>query len=180
VGELVDITAKANFRALGARFGKQTPRVANAIAAADAATLAGALNAGSATVDVDGESIALSPDEVLLTEAPRAGWAVASDAGLTVALDLEVTPELRRAGIARDVVRVVQESRKTLGLDVSDRIELWWRGDGELAEAMREHGDRIADEVLAVRYAEGRPNADVAPHTDAELGLTWWLRPAAS
>jgi len=180
VGELVDITAKANFRALGARFGKQTPRVADAIAAAGAATLAAALNTGLATVDVDGESIALSPDEVLLTETPRAGWAVASDAGLTVALDLEVTPELRRAGIARDVVRVVQESRKTLGLDVSDRIELWWRGDGELAEALREHGERVADEVLAVRYAEGRPSADIAPHTDAELGLTWWLRPAAS
>ena len=66
----------------------------------------------------------MSADEVLLTETPREGWAVATEAGETVALDLTVTPELRRAGLAREVVRLVQEARKTGGLEVTDRIDL--------------------------------------------------------
>jgi isoleucyl-tRNA synthetase len=179
-GELVDVSAKGNFRALGARFGKQTPKVAAAIAAADAAALAQALAAGSATVDVDGEPVEVTPDEVLLTETPRAGWAVASEAGATVALDLEVTPELRRAGLARDAVRLFQESRKTGGLDVADRIELWWEAEGDVGEALREHAARVADEVLAVTFAAGPPPVDMAPCHDQELALTWWLRTAGS
>ncbi len=179
-GELVDVAAKANFRALGARFGKRTPAIAAAIASADAATLGRELAAGEASVDVDGERIELTADDVFLTETPRSGWAVASEAGLTVALDLEITPELRRAGLARDVIRALQESRKSAGLDVSDRIELWWQAEGEVAEAIREHAGRIGDEVLAVQVTEGRPHADVAPHDDQELGLAWWLRAAGS
>ena len=58
----------------------------------------------------------MSADEVLLTETPREGWAVATEGGETVALDLAITPELRRAGLAREVVRLVQEARKTSGL----------------------------------------------------------------
>ena len=70
--------------------------------------------------------MALSPDEVIITETPREGWSVASDAGATVALDLEITPELRRAGLARDAIRLIQEARKNSGLDVADRIAVRW------------------------------------------------------
>ncbi len=139
-GDLVDTSVKGNFRALGKRFGKRTATVAAAIAAADAAALAAALREGPATVAVDGEHVEVTADEVLVTETPRTGWAVATRAGETVALDLEITPELRRAGLVRDAVRLVQEGRKASGLDVSDRIELWWSADGELAEALREGG----------------------------------------
>ncbi|MEP7055723.1 MAG: isoleucine--tRNA ligase [Actinomycetota bacterium] len=182
-GDLIDFAAKGNFRTLGARFGKRTPLIAAAIAAADAASLARDLATGSAAVDVEGERIELGADEVLLVETPRSGWAVASEAGLTVALDLEITPGLLRAGLARDAVRAVQESRKLTGLDVADRIELWWRADGkradgELAAALREHSSRLAEEVLATQCTEGSPPVDIAGHEDAELGLRWWLRPA--
>jgi isoleucyl-tRNA synthetase len=91
---------------------------------------------------------------------------------------LELTPELRRAGLVRDAVRLIQDGRKTNGLDVSDRIELWWTAAGELAEALREGSSRLADEVLAVEVTEGRPTADLKPHEDGELGLTFWLRVA--
>ena len=74
-----------------------------------------ALKNGLVPVVVDGEKVELSPDEVIVTETPREGWSVASDAGATVALDLEITPELRLAGLARDVIRLVQEARKTSG-----------------------------------------------------------------
>jgi isoleucyl-tRNA synthetase len=167
----VDVTVKPNFRALGARFGKDTPRVAAAVTAA---------GCRGGLLDVPGlGQVTIEPDEVVVTETPRSGWAVATEAGVTVALDLTVTPELRRAGLAREAVRLLQESRKSSGLAVTDRIEVWWEaGAGELAAALGEHGERVADEVLAVSFVAGRPAVDMAPHRDAELGLTWWLRPA--
>jgi isoleucyl-tRNA synthetase len=179
-GDLVDVTAKANFRSLGRRYGKRVQQVAAAVAEADAAALSAALRAGTATVEVDGEQVELGPDDVVVTETPRSGWAVSTAHGETVALDLELTPELRRAGLVREAVRLVQDARKGSGLEVSDRIELWWQADGDLAEALREGSGRLAEEVLAVSVEEGPPIADVAPHEDADLGLVFWLRAAGA
>ena len=178
--DLVEHSAKGNFRTLGKRFGAQTPAVAAAVAAADAGQLAASLrDTGSAVVTVDGTDVTVSPDEVVVTETPKEGWAVVTDAGETVALDLELTPELRRAGLAREVVRLVQEARKTSGFDVTDRVALRWQAEGELAEALREHADLVAGEVLAVRFEEGGFEAEDAPadrpgaatHHDEGLGL---------
>jgi isoleucyl-tRNA synthetase len=180
-GSFVDTTAKANFRALGRRLGKAVQGVAKAIAAADAAALSGSLRAtGTATVEVDGQPVTLSPDEVIITEAPKQGWAVASSGGATVALDLALTPELRRAGLARDAIRQIQEARKTSGLDVSDRIVLrYLPTEDDTALALTEHADLVAEEVLATDYATGEPTWDGArTFTDDTIGLSFWLRKA--
>ena len=109
---------------------------------ADAAALSAALREGNASVEVEGETIALDPEEVIITETPREGWSVASDSGATVALDLEISPELRRAGLARDAIRLIQEARKNSGLDVADRIALRWQSaDEEVSLALAEHAD---------------------------------------
>ncbi len=162
--DLVDHTVKPNFRALGKRFGKSTPAVAAAITAADPAWLADEMtSAGTALVTVAGETVALQPDDVIITQTPRSGWTVASDAGETVALEVTITPELRREGLAREFIRLVQDERKNAGLEVSDRISLWWEAaDAEFAEALTEHGAMIAGEVLAVNYAQGRPEGGAA------------------
>ncbi len=177
-GSLVDTTAKANFRALGKRFGKGVQAVAKAVATADAAALSLALREGTASVEVDGETVSLAPDEVIITETPREGWSVASDAGATVALDLEITPELRRAGLARDAIRLIQEARKNSGLDVADRIALRWRStDDEVRTALTDHAGLISDEVLATDFAPGEPDDSFGPaFTDEALGLTFHLR----
>ena len=100
--------------------------------------------------------ITIGDEDVVITETPRSGWAVASEAGETIALDLNVTPELRRAGLAREMVRLIQDTRKSSGFEVSDRISCWWSAqDDELAEALREHGHMIAGEVLATTFDEG-------------------------
>jgi isoleucyl-tRNA synthetase len=177
-GDLVEHRVKANFRSLGARFGQRTPAVAQAVAAADPGELAAALrDSGRAEVLVDGEPVEVGPEDVLVTETPREGWAVSTDGGETIALDLTITPELRRAGLAREVTRLVQEARKSAGLDVSDRIRLWWRAEGETATAMREHGRDVAAEVLAVELLEGEPPAAGRHHRgeDAGLGLRFAL-----
>ena len=173
-GDLVDHSAKGNFRALGKRFGKQTPLVAAAVAAADPAELAQALAAsGRASVDVEGlGAVEVLAEEVIVSERPRAGWSVVNEQGETVALDLEITPELRLAGLAREVIRAVQEARKASGFDVSDRITLRWAADdilGAVANAVRGHQGLIADEVLAVQVTEapGLPGA----FGDPDLGI---------
>jgi isoleucyl-tRNA synthetase len=178
--ELVHVSVKANFRSLGRRFGKGTQPVAAAIAATDPVALTASLRStGSATVDVEGRTESIGPDDVVITETPREGWAVATDAGETLALDLHLTPELLRRGLAREVVRLVQEGRKSAGLEVSDRIELWLStGSAELAEALDEHAQDIGSEVLAVSVSRGAAPADAVGGTDPDLDLTFALRRA--
>jgi isoleucyl-tRNA synthetase len=178
--ELVEYSVKPNFRALGKQFGKGTPAVAAAIQAADPAALSAELrSAGTASVEVHGAPVRIGPDDVIVTQTPRTGWAVASEGGEAVALDIAITPELRREGLAREVVRLVQDARKSDGLHVSDRISLrWTTADPELAAALTEHGDLIRSEVLAIGYGPGQPDARPGTatgteHTDADLGLSF-------
>jgi isoleucyl-tRNA synthetase len=108
---------------------------------------------------------------------------VAADAGETVALATQITGELRREGLAREVIRLIQDARKADGLDVSDRISLWWQApDQELSAVLTEHGQLIAGEVLASEFRPGPPGGGEgqAPteHTAGDLGLTFWLQRA--
>jgi isoleucyl-tRNA synthetase len=176
-GDLVDHTAKGNFRNLGKRFGKQTPQVAAAIAAADATALADRLaSTGTATVDFEG-GVEVTADDVIISERPREGWSVVNEHGETIALDLHLTPELIRAGLAREVIRLVQEARKGNGYDVSDRIVLTWSGEGDGAAALTDHADLVAREVLAVQTVRAdEPGADW--QHDDDLGLAFHLAKA--
>ena len=121
---------------------------------------------------VDGEEVEVVADEVIVSERPREGWSVVNEQGETVALDLELTPELVRAGLAREVVRLVQEARKTSGFEVSDRIALRWTADGDTAAALREHVDLIRSEVLAT-VVEEPADLDATAGRDRDLGLAF-------
>src|SRR5688572_1254186 len=178
VGELVDVSVKIDFRAVGRRMGKQVQAVARAVAAADAAELTAAYRAGTAAVEVDGAAVPLEEGDLIVTETPREGWTVASGSGLTVALDLTLTPALERAGLAREVVRLIQEARKTSGLDVSDRIDLWWTAAGQVEQAVTEHAGSIAGEVLAVSVHAGTPGD--GPGIEGPEGARFWVARAAS
>jgi len=183
-GTLVDYSVKPNYRALGRRFGARTPVVAAAVTAAPAADVAAVVLAGGSVpvaVESFGEPVTIGADDVIVTQTPRAGWAVASDAGETVAIDIAVSPELRREGLAREVIRLVQEARKNDGLEVTDRIWLRWSaGDPEVAAALTEHAGLIASEVLAVDFGPGTGPAsegasEAWQHVEGDLGLTFWL-----
>ena len=169
-GELVDVSLKANFKTLGARFGKSTPEIAAAIAAADANSIVEALKSGVAKVIVAGVEQEIGPDDVVVTEVPREGWTVASDSGESLALDLTLTPELIGQGIARDVTRLIQDARKSSGLDISDRIVVTWESDLDVTiAALTAHADLVASEVLATTWAQGTVADPTA--SDEELGL---------
>ena len=168
--ELVDVSVKANFKALGARFGKRTPLVANAIAAADARALVTALRDGSAQVEVEGAMESVSAEDVIITEMPREGWTVASADGESLALDLELTSDLIEQGIARDVIRLIQDARKSSGFEISDRISVTWHsGSDQTIAAVTAHSERIAEEVLATSWTQS-PVTDAAV-VDEELDL---------
>ena len=188
--ELVQYSVKPNFRALGGRFGRDTQSVAAAIAAADPADLARRLEAhGTAEVVAAGRTVSVGPEDVVVTQTPAAGWAVAAAGGETVALEVSITPELRREGLARDFVRFVQDTRKGDGLQVTDRIAVRWSAaDPELAASLAEYGEMISREVLAVEFRPvpaDQPGASPvtgdedqgqwARHDSRELGLTFWL-----
>jgi isoleucyl-tRNA synthetase len=176
-GDLVDVSVKVDFRAVGRRLGRQVQAVAAAVAAADPAELAAAYRAGTATVPVDGAPVPLQEGDLVVTESPREGWTVASGGGLTVALDLALTPQLQRAGLAREVIRLVQEARKSSGLEVSDRIELRWTAEGAVAEALTEHADQLAAEVLAVRMQAGATGEGAG--FEGPDGARFWLVPVS-
>jgi isoleucyl-tRNA synthetase len=181
--DLVSFTVKPNFRALGKRFGGQTKLVAAAITATDPATLARALRSGEAVTVHAAEvgTVDLAVEDVIITEQPKSGWAVETGAidtgtGETVALDLTMTAELRRAGLIREVIRLVQDARKSTGLSITDRIDLWWSAtDSDLAAALRTHGQTVADEVLATTLTEAA-EPGLPTHEDTDLGLTFQLR----
>jgi isoleucyl-tRNA synthetase len=175
--DLVDVSVKVDFRAVGRRLGKQVQAVAQAVAAADPAALTAAYRAGTASVEVDGAPVPLEDGDLVVTETPREGWTVASGGGLTVALDLTLTPELERAGRAREAIRLVQEARKAAGLEVSDRIELWWTAEGAMADALTGQADSIAAEVLAVEVHAGV--AGEGPGTEGPEGSRFWLAPVS-
>lgn len=173
--DLVDFTAKGNFRALGKRFAKDTPKVAAAIASTDAAQLAASLKTGTAVVTVEGVATEIHPEEVILAERPQEGWSVVNEQGETVALDLELTPELKRAGVAREVIRMIQEHRKSIGLEVSDRISLVWQAGPETAAAIREYQDLISKEILAVSVSQSQ---EALPQQNEDLGFSFVISKA--
>jgi isoleucyl-tRNA synthetase len=183
-GELVELSVKPNYRELGKVFGKRTQQVATAItaaAAADVEAFVMRFREGTMTVEVGGETLPLAGDMLVISETPRSGWTVAAGGADTVALDLELTHELRLLGTLRDIVRLVQDARKNAGYEVTDRIELHWRvgGSPEPAEAIRTHEVQLATEVLATAVHEGEPDGTGwYQTTDENLGLHLWIRRA--
>lgn len=154
---LVDVSIKANFRTLGQRFAKDTPAIAATLADADATELVAALRtSGRASISVpDFGVVDISDQDVVITETPREGWTVASDSGESVAIDLLLDESLVLAGIARELIRTIQEGRKTSGLEITDRISLFWESDdAQVHAALVQHATEISAEVLAVDMTE--------------------------
>jgi isoleucyl-tRNA synthetase len=148
--DLVSYAVKPNYRALGPRFGKRMPQVAAAVEALDPVHVAKVMaDGGEVGISVDGDEHTIGPDEVTLALQPLDGYEVEAEAGHAVALQLELDDELVREGHAREIVHAVQNARKAVGLDISDRIALSLGGDDELLAAAREHEPYIASEVLA-------------------------------
>jgi isoleucyl-tRNA synthetase len=170
--DLVSVAIKANFRTIAARYGGDVQPIASAITATDHAELVAALrakNSYSLAYQVEGEqrSAEITLDDLVVTETPRSGWSVASHSGESLALDLELTPELIAAGLVREIIRAIQEERKQSGFDISDRISISWNGSPDIVAAFANSLNEISDEVLAVSATHD----ESLTHSESEIGL---------
>jgi isoleucyl-tRNA synthetase len=148
--ELGELEVKPNYRTLGPRFGKEMPLVAAAIAGLDPVHVGAALRDGRTLgIAVGGKDHEVGAEDLLVAMKPLPGYQVEREGSHAVALELKLDDDLRREGLARDIVRAVQLARQGAGLDVTDRIVLTLDGDESLIEAARAYQEYIAGETLA-------------------------------
>jgi isoleucyl-tRNA synthetase len=160
VGELVSYKLMPNNRSLGPKLGALFPSARQALLELDPVQAAVRLQAGDALeLDLDGRSISLSSEDVLVQTESRGGLAVASEKGITVAVDPHLTTELVQEGYARDVVRLINNLRKEAGMDISDRIRLAYKVDhtrnGDVAATFENFATYISQETLTVQLESG-------------------------
>ena len=171
--ELVDYRIKPNLPRIGKRYGRRVPAVRDALGASDGSAIAAAVAAGRTfDVVVDGETLTFEPEDVLVESTSAEGYACAEEGGYLVGLDTTLTETLEREGLARELVRTVQEARKQAGLDVSDRISLRIEGSPGVAATLDAHREYVMEETLAIAWRA----ADWAPPYSVEhtIGAQRW------
>ena len=164
---------KPNFKTLGPRFGKDMRFVASAINAMNAADITTIENEGKITVDINGKSVTLAPEDVEITSQDIEGWLVASSGALTVALDVTLNDALKNEGIARELVNRIQNLRKDSGFEVTDKIEVQIQRDGKIEQAVIDNLDYIKLETLTAKLevAEQVTNGIAITFDDVETKL---------
>ena len=170
---------KPDFRKLGPKHGRMMKQVAAAVQAMNAADIAALERDGSVKISVGGTEavIDLADVEVISEDIP--GWLVANEGNVTVALDVTVTPELRREGIARDIVNRIQNIRKSRRYEITDRINLRFAPSEATDEAINEYADYICRQVLAVSLEIAPVGADAEMLTLDDLELAVDITPAS-
>ncbi|HPH03122.1 MAG TPA: isoleucine--tRNA ligase [Spirochaetota bacterium] len=153
--DLVTLSAKANFKTLGAKLGKDMKAAAALIEKMTTADLGRLRAEGALTIQEGAFSASLSVEDVLINRSEKDGLFVMNEGTLTVAMDHTLTPELELEGLARDLVHQIQSIRKESGFDVTDRIAVRYDGDPKVADAFQRFGEYIAGEVLAVSCTAG-------------------------
>jgi isoleucyl-tRNA synthetase len=157
-GELVSYAVKPMFGLLGPKYGKRVQAIAAALARLDPAVVARNKRSGKgADVLLDGETLTLLPEELDVRSNERAGFATAEDDGYLVGVSKEITPELEQEGIAREVVRFTQDTRKDADLDIADRIAVFVQAGDKVTAAVQSFNDYFKQETLTVDLRFGPP-----------------------
>ncbi|MDE6612238.1 MAG: class I tRNA ligase family protein, partial [Muribaculaceae bacterium] len=152
-----------DFKKLGPKFGKQMKQAAGMIKALDRDGIAALERDGVITLTIDGADYAVELGDVKIISEDMPGWLVANEGALTVALDIDVTPELFREGLAREIINRVQNIRKRRGYDITDHINLVFLPCDEVAGVVSVFGEYIAAQVLAdaITVADAAADAEV-------------------
>jgi isoleucyl-tRNA synthetase len=154
---LVSYRIKPNLPRIGKQYGKMIPAIRKALENTEGSEIAGAVARGETfELNADGDTIVLGPEDVLIETSSAPGYACAEDSGYLTALDTTLNDELVREGIARELIRTVQDARKQAGLDVSDRIVLGVSGSAAIAAALERYRDYLMSETLAVEWIVGQ------------------------
>ena len=158
-GDMLEKKVKCNFRVMGKKFGKLMKAVAAAVGALSQDAINELSVNGSVQVDVDGQMVEIVREDVEIVSEDIPGWTVANDGALTVALDLEITEELKNEGMAREIVKRIQAYRKSSGFEITDHIHVVLSHDDNLQKAVEAYHDYICSQVLADKLEFGAPES---------------------
>ena len=154
---LVSYRIKPHLPRIGKQYGKLIPKIKQALEAADGAVIAATVARGDPVeLDVEGELVTLGPEDLLIETSSAEGYACGEDGGFLTALDTSLSDELILEGVARELVRTVQDARKQAGLEVSDRIKLGVSGTAGVEAALAVHKDYLMSETLAIEWQVGQ------------------------
>ena len=175
--DLVTYRVKPNLPRIGKRYGPRVPEIRKALALADAAALAAAAARGASfELAVGEETLRFEADDILIETSSASGYASAEQGGYLVGLDTRLDDGLIREGLAREMVRTVQEARKQAGLEVSDRIALRIEGSSRIEMALASYRDYVATETLTSEWAEvAAPGAFRTEHRLDDNAWTIWI-----
>ncbi len=164
--ELVEYQAKPNYRVLGKRLGKDMKVAKERIESLSAREIQSLMEGGTLNLDLDGRAVDITSESIEIQRMEKHNLKVLNEGSLTVALDPEITEELRKEGVIRDLIRLVQNLRKERGLEVSDRIALYVDAGPEVNGAVEMFEDYLANETLAEKVyrksADGAESYEIA------------------
>lgn len=155
-GDMISKKVKCNFRVMGKKFGKMMKAVAAAVAELSQEDIVRLEKEGMLQLVVDNQNVSIEREDVEIVSEDMPGWTVEHDGTITVALDLTISDELKREGLAREVVKRIQTYRKESGFEITDRITVVFSDNETLKAAVEEHKEYIAAQVLAneIRFAD--------------------------
>ena len=161
---------KPNFKTLGPRFGKEMKAVSEAIDGLSEVQIQTIEKEGSLPIEINGKNTILEASDVIIQSKDIAGWSVASEQGVTVALDCSLTEDLLLEGIARELVNRVQNLRKDMDFEVTDTITLTLKHNKRLADAIQANKSYVTSEVLAknIEFVESNPDGEPLSFDDIE------------
>ena len=157
---------KCNFRTMGKKYGKLMKSVNAAVTAMSQEQINTLEQTGTITLDVEGQPTQIEAADVEIISEDIPGWTIAQEGRITVALDIEITPELRNEGMARLIIKRIQALRKDTGLEITDRIKVTIEHNAELENAVTVFGEHICSQVLANELTFG----DAKDGKDVEFG----------
>jgi isoleucyl-tRNA synthetase len=149
------LEVKPVFALLGKKHGRNVPRIAEAIKSLGKAEAVRLQNGESVEITVDGAKVEVLPDEAEVAPVQVEGYSVVEEPGLLVGVRTEITPELEREGIARDIVRRIQSLRKEADFEIDNSIATYYSGDSSIEEVFEVEGDYIKAETLSVELTNG-------------------------
>lgn len=180
--ELLTYRVLPNLPVLGKKYGKQVPAIRAALAELDSKMVAQTIKAGrNVNLEVgnlDGTSISLSPEELLLEALSPEGYSAQEQDGYLAALEVELDEQLLLEGLSRDLIRLVQQARKEMDLNVSDRIHLTYVAQGKYVESLLQFGPRLLEETLALSLVQQEPEGFITELSDEEGLVRFGVRKA--
>jgi len=147
--EIVNKSAKANFKVIGPKFGKKVKAAAEAIKSFGKNEISALESGSNVELEIENEKLIIAPEDVEIISTEIKGWVVESEGGVTVAIDTELSNELIEEGLAREFINRIQNMRKDAGFDVTDRIKIFFNGSEEIINAVNSFKKYISNETLA-------------------------------